>query len=111
MISYLRNEVGDPNFFAFLTLVTHYLTVVKVKKKNQCSKKIFAQTSLMVQYFLDIKFVHFQGKLSVGKDGTYLEGIHWMNNVSIGEDSCGRYFLCTDLRTSLFFAIKMVRLS
>ena len=33
--SYLRNEVGDPpSFFAFLTLVTHYLTVVKVKNKK-----------------------------------------------------------------------------
>ena len=27
---YFENEVGDPPFFAFLTKVTHYLTVAKV---------------------------------------------------------------------------------
>jgi len=27
---YFENEVGDPQFFAFLTKVTHYLTVAKV---------------------------------------------------------------------------------
>ena len=27
---YFENKVGDPNFFAFLTKETHYLTVAKV---------------------------------------------------------------------------------
>ncbi|KAJ7391793.1 hypothetical protein OS493_016081 [Desmophyllum pertusum] len=49
-----------------------------------------------------------QRKLSVGKDGTYLEGIHWMNNIFIGGGSCGRCFLCTDLHNDLVFAIKMI---
>ena len=31
---YFENEVVDPQFFAFLTKVTHYLTVAKVRKKS-----------------------------------------------------------------------------
>ena len=27
---YFENEVGDPQFFAFLTKITHYLTAAKV---------------------------------------------------------------------------------
>ena len=34
-----------PNFFTFLTYLTHHLTVVKVSGKNQCWK-IFARASL-----------------------------------------------------------------
>ena len=41
-------EVGGPQFFAFLTQVTHYLTAVKVLNKSN-DWKIFARTSLRDQ--------------------------------------------------------------
>ena len=49
--------------------------------------------------------------LSVGEDGSYVEGIHWRRVKYIGGGSCGRCHFCEDAKSRFLFAIKRVRLS
>lgn len=53
----------------------------------------------------------FQRVLSVGEDGSYIEGVHWRRVKYIGGGACGRCYFCIDAKTGFLFAIKRVRLS
>ena len=48
--------------------------------------------------------------MSVGEDGCYVEKVHWARERHIGGGSCGRCYLCIDLKSNFLFAIKEVRL-
>lgn len=52
---------------------------------------------------------YFQAHLSVGDDGTYLENVHWQQNIYIGRGSNGCCYQCMDLETQKLFAVKRVR--
>ena len=47
--------------------------------------------------------------MSVGEDGCYVEKVHWARERHIGGGSCGRCYLCIDLKSNFLFAVKEVR--
>ena len=58
-----------------------------------------------------VLLLFFQRVLSVGEDGSYVEGVHWRRVKYIGGGACGRCYFCIDAKTGFLFAIKRVRLS
>ena len=70
-----------PLFFTILTLLTHYLTMVKVSEKCQCCK-IFARTSLSKA--LKPTCVYW---ISAGKKSTSCWRTNWLHIVIIQNDS------------------------
>lgn len=92
------------NFYSCIEEINKDVVIIVVSEYLAAQYGVPECTVFSIVFF-------FQRVLSVGEDGSYVQGVHWRRVKYIGGGSCGRCHFCIDAKTGFLFAIKRVRLS